>query len=401
MLGVSVSLKFLILNADYHQFLRSLYAQHPGLEHEPYGKQMRVRNESLFGVADFYSSNLRKLGHEAYDVHSNNEFMQKAWAREHGIPVAETMLPIRKLRGSLRRVWRFAGDTAFRNLLSVLARPLRSLGSKPPWFHDILREQIKYYAPDVLLNQAMDVVGSEFLREMKPHIELLVGQHAAIPLSGHGDWGCYDLVISSFPPTVHWFREKGIPAETHRLGFEPKVLSRLKGDGKIFDVTFIGSFYKVHSSRIALMENLCGQFGQTRVWGPTVDHLPSGSAIRKCYVRQAWGKEMYQILRNSKITLNHHGDVGPYANNLRLYEATGVGTLLITDWKVNLHEMFEPGKEVVAYRTPEECAQLVEYYLKHDEEREAIAHDGQERTLREHTFYQRMQELVAILDRYS
>jgi spore maturation protein CgeB len=109
---------------------------------------------------------------------------------------------------------------------------------------------------------------------------------------------------------------------------------------------------------------------------------------------------MYQILGNSKITLNHHGDIAPYANNMRLYEATGVGTMLITDWKVNLHEMFEPGKEVVAYRTPEECAELIQYYLTHDNEREAIARAGQQRTLREHTYYHRMQEFVEIVIKY-
>jgi spore maturation protein CgeB len=62
--------------------------------------------------------------------------------------------------------------------------------------------------------------------------------------------------------------------------------------------------------------------------------------------------------------------------------------------------MFEPGKEVVAYRSPEECVELVKYYLEHDKEREAIARAGQERTLREHTYYHRMQELVEIVGRY-
>jgi spore maturation protein CgeB len=85
---------------------------------------------------------------------------------------------------------------------------------------------------------------------------------------------------------------------------------------------------------------------------------------------------------------------------LRLYEATGVGTLLLTDWKENLHEIFIPGKEVVAYRSPEECAELIHYYLTHEEERQAIAAAGQQRTLREHTSYQRMQELVDIVPRY-
>ncbi|MBM4042004.1 MAG: glycosyltransferase family 1 protein, partial [Planctomycetes bacterium] len=70
------------------------------------------------------------------------------------------------------------------------------------------------------------------------------------------------------------------------------------------------------------------------------------------------------------------------------------------DWKGNLHEMFEPGKEVVAYRSPEECVELVRYYLAHDDAREAIARAGQARTLREHTYFHRMQELTELVRRH-
>ena len=80
-------MKFMILNTDYPAFLCRLYTQHPGLERQPYEQQMRVRNESLFGITDFYSSNLRELGYEAWDIHANNEFMQKTWADEHGLRV--------------------------------------------------------------------------------------------------------------------------------------------------------------------------------------------------------------------------------------------------------------------------------------------------------------------------
>ena len=73
---------------------------------------MRVRMESLFGVADFYSGNLRKLGHEAWDIHANNEFAQKAWAREHGVQLPSDWSWQFRLRrrprpirwGSLRRL---------------------------------------------------------------------------------------------------------------------------------------------------------------------------------------------------------------------------------------------------------------------------------------------------------
>jgi len=285
--------------------------------------------------------------------------------------------------------------------LKPLIRPvLRSLDSQRSWFYDILAAQVKHYKPDVLLNQSMSAIRSDFLKEIKPYVRLLVGQHAASRLSDAEDFSCYDLIVSSFPPTVEYFCRKGIPAELHRLGFEPRVLSYLEAKGRIFDVTFIGSFSHVHSSRVGLLEFLCGWFPNLRIWSPAIEHLPPASPIRSCYEGRAWGRHMYQVLQDSRITLNHHGEIAPYANNMRLYEATGVGTMLLTDWKENLHEMFEPGKEVVAYHTPEECAELTTYYLEHEDERKAIARAGQERTLRDHTYSHRMRELVDIVRKY-
>jgi spore maturation protein CgeB len=77
-----------------------------------------------------------------------------------------------------------------------------------------------------------------------------------------------------------------------------------------------------------------------------------------------------------------------------------VGTLLITDRKDNLDELFEVGKEVVAYSSPEEAAELIRYYIAHPDEAHAIALAGQARTLREHTYQRRMEELVPVLARY-
>lgn len=397
---MSVALRFLITNTIYPEFLLWLYAQHPGLEKQLYEEQMGVVMASLFGVADFYSSNLRKLGHEAWDIHANNEWMQKAWAREQGMKFYEPTPVQRQWEGGLRRARRLAGRTPLRYLKPLFGSVPRSLDSRQSWFYDILAAQVKHYKPDVLLNQSMRAIGSDFLKETKPYVRLLVGQHAATRLSDAEDFSCYDLVVSSFPPTVEYFYEKGIPAEMNRLGFEPRVLSCLAAEGKASDVTFIGSFHGVHGSRVALLEYICARFPNLRIWSPAIEHLPPASPIRGCYEGRAWGQHMYQILRDSRITLNHHGEIAPYANNMRLYEATGVGTMLLTDWKENLHEMFEPGKEVVAYRTPEECAELTTYYLEHEDERKAIARAGQERTLRDHTYSQRMRELVAIARKY-
>jgi len=117
---------------------------------------------------------------------------------------------------------------------------------------------------------------------------------------------------------------------------------------------------------------------------------------------EAWGLDMYQILKQSKITLTGHiiKVAGKYANNMTLYEATGCGAMLITDYKSNLHELFEIDKEIVTYRTPEELVRKIKYYLGHKEERKKIALAGQRRTLKDHNYRVRMEELVKILNKY-
>ncbi len=391
-------LRFLILNTDYPDFLNWLYGKHPRLAKQPYEEQMRARNESLFGVVDFYSSNLCRLGHEAWDIHTNNEIMQRTWAREHGIRVEEPQPKTQGWRSALRWARRLAARPPLRHIKPLFGPVLRSLNSPQSWFHSILAAQIRYYKPHVLINQAVDGISSQFLREMKPYVRLLVGQIAS-PLPQE-DLTVYDLVLSSLPSYVNHFRGLGLPSELSRFAFEPKVLPRLEHRGEAIPVSFVGSLSPAHQTRVCLLEQICSRL-DIRVWGNGLDGLLQDSSIRSRYRGTAWGIEMYEILHASRMTLNHHiGIAESYANNMRLYEATGVGTLLITDWKVNLHEIFEPGKEVVAYRTPEECAEMIQYYLEHDDYREAIANAGQQRTLREHTYYQRMQELVGIVERH-
>jgi spore maturation protein CgeB len=69
----------------------------------------------------------------------------------------------------------------------------------------------------------------------------------------------------------------------------------------------------------------------------------------------------------------------------------------LTDNKSNLSTLFEPDREVVAFSNAEECAEKVRYLLEHESERKSIAQAGQRRTLRDHTFKQRAQQLDQII----
>jgi len=83
---------------------------------------------------------------------------------------------------------------------------------------------------------------------------------------------------------------------------------------------------------------------------------------------------------------------------MHLYEATGVGAMLISDEKSNLGELFEIGTEIESYRDADELIDKVRYYLSHEDERARIARAGQARTLREHTYLHRMRELEQLLE---
>jgi spore maturation protein CgeB len=369
-------MRFLIVDADYPWFLDWLYARHPGLEKESYEKQMLARGESLFACGLSYSSNLRKLGHEADQIFVNNEHLQTAWAREHGLKI-DTPWQFRMRRGLV---------------------PWLSRVKDPNWLYDILTAQIEHYKPDVLFNNWMQL-STAYFRGVKPSLRLLVGSHGS-PLPKDREFGVYDLVLSVVENFVDYFRREGVNSELLRLAFEPAVLERLNGAEQSIPVSFVGQLSRHHASRQHWLEYLSQQI-PLHVWAPSTDDLREGSPVIHCHRGSAWGIEMYEVFRKSAMTLNHHIDVAAaYAGNARLFEATGVGTLLVTDWKRNLHEMFEPGKEVICYRTAEECAELIQYYLEHDDEREAIARAGQQRTLHDHTYYNRMQEFADIVQKH-
>ena len=117
-------MRFLILNTDYPQFLAQFYAENTGLAEESFERQMSDRMETMFGVADFYSQGLRKLGHLAVDVHANNGHAQQVWGREHGITFAPC-------------------DSTPRELFPWICRMERG-----KWQYEVLAAQIKHYRPD-------------------------------------------------------------------------------------------------------------------------------------------------------------------------------------------------------------------------------------------------------------
>jgi spore maturation protein CgeB len=271
----------------------------------------------------------------------------------------------------------------------------RFLG-KPKWIQEIALAQIKKYQPDIIYMQDLSILDPETLKELKKYCRLLVGQIAS-PAPPKEYLKCFDLIITSFPHFVDKFRKLNIKSEYQKLAFEPRVLERVKKQERIYDVAFVGSFTPYHSAGTKVLEEVAKHV-PVHVWGQGIEYLSPLSPLRKNYHGEAWGLQMYKVLAQSKIVINRHISVSDdYANNMRLYEATGMGAMLITDKKKNLNEIFDVNEEIVDYKDANELINKLNYYLKNDQERKKIARFGQRRTLRDHVYLVEIKNLERII----
>jgi spore maturation protein CgeB len=99
----------------------------------------------------------------------------------------------------------------------------------------------------------------------------------------------------------------------------------------------------------------------------------------------------------SEINFNCTSKQMKGAVNQRIFDVPATGAFVLTDWREQIETLFEPGKEVVCYRDPEEAQALAERYLAAPAERKAIAAAARKRILAEHCYTHRLEKLVAAM----
>jgi len=339
----------------------------------------KIANDFNLELQRALSDYLENFGLNVIDVIVSSEEFQKKWE--------ETFFP--------------KADNFLSKILKDI-KPSSKIGffSKEN-FYSILAKQIAYYKPDVVLVIPFEIVNHYFFSKLKKIFNFkLVGFSEATPFISRNYISSYDFVFSPFMPRVFKLRAFGVKAEYLPLAFEPIVLEKLKeetqifgADKKIYDIVFVGSLHQVHRSRIPFLKKISDVFKSNfHIW--TQSHYSLPSELRENFRGAVFNIDYYYVLSRSKIVLNHHGSILPWAHNLRLFETTGVGSFLLTDNLPGIDELFEVGKEVETYNNADDCIDKIKYYLSHDEEREEIAKEGQKRVLREHTYEKRIEKLV-------
>lgn len=393
-----MSYRFVKVASYLPSYLDDFYRRYPKANVLPYDEQLSLLMSDRYGWSDYYCRHLRILGVDATEIVSNVRPLQQAWAREHG--------------------WR--GRVGL----------------------ELLLRQIMALAPDVVFLQDAYSVPPEWIRELRKQVGSLklVLAWCCSPFTAEHlrTFREADALITCTPGFVKKFSDEGFSVSLINHAFEGSLLKEIDNNNSRAgsDIIFTGSIIagpQFHDSRqriidrllhtnmdVALYGTLAGNtrikgylksrlYDVTRLlrsfglservmrrtpvlaralaWDKRPEPARFAETVRARIKAPIYGLTMLQALAKAKVGLNIHiGAAGRYAGNIRMFETTGVGTCLLTDWKENLGDLFLVDKEIISYRSAEECLEKARWLLDHPVQREEIARAGQQRTLRDYSF---------------
>jgi spore maturation protein CgeB len=400
-----MSYRFVKITTFYPEYLRYYYSRNPQIVSQSYKSQLTHLLGDAYGLSNFFQIHLQELGVDAHEIISNAEPLQRAWAREHG---------------------------------------LTQTGK------DLVAQQIKALKPDVVMFQDSLIFNGLWVKDLRSEmsfIKLILGS-CCTPFGDEevNRFHSFDYLITCSPGFYDAFRKADLPTMLMYHAFEHTLLPRIEKNNNFpqTDLLFAGSFVSksgFHLERIDLMENLLAKGVKMRIhtnlqrdsapkliakkaayyaaqqlkkmnlnsiiastpvlklassWEKSPQNSEFSKAFHQSISPPVYGLEMLQALNHSKMGFNVHLDANPvtdYAANIRLFEVTGTGSCLVTDWKRNIKELFEPDQEIITYSSSAECVEKINWLMNHPDERAKIAKAGQARCLRDHTYQKRAMQL--------
>lgn len=186
---------------------------------------------------------------------------------------------------------------------------------------------------------------------------------------------------------------------------------------KIYDVSFVGQPYgnrkqiikKLEKAGIKVacfgngwprgkisLEEMIKIFSQTKI---NLNFANSSVMINPKYIIKIFFKK--RIDKSIKVD-NPKNWIGNMKSLLargkkqikdRNFGVPACSSFLLTDYMEDLKEYYEIGKEVVCFKNIEDLIYKIKYYLKHNKKRESIARAGYERTIRDHSYEKRLNEI--------
>jgi spore maturation protein CgeB len=223
----------------------------------------------------------------------------------------------------------------------------------------------------------------------------------------------YDIVFTHEKSCVPLYQYAGCPQVYHLpLAADPALFQPMQVPPEYrSDICFIGIAFW---NRVRLFDEMASflQDKKVAIIGNLWDRMSRYSDVAR-FVRNEWIEvpETVKYYNGAKIVINLHRtteagqdnrnsrNFGAVSVNPRTFEIAACGAFQLTDYRSELPEHYEIGSEICTYHSAGQLMGLIDYFLKHEEDRVRIAAKGFKRTFQNHTFPHRIRTLVEVLER--
>jgi spore maturation protein CgeB len=214
---------------------------------------------------------------------------------------------------------------------------------------------------------------------------------------------CYDYVFTiQRGKCFEAFLEAGItnvrylPCACDPALHRPMQLSKEEQERFGSPVSFVGAGYHNRRCMFLHLSDL-----PLRIWGTEWPNSAPYDRLVAEGGRRVTPDEYVRIFNATTINLNLHSsperdgvDPGGDFVNPRTFELAATGAFQLVDARLHLGEVFEIGKEIIVFRNVEELRHQINYFLEHPYERKEIAERARKRALAEHTYDERVRQML-------
>ena len=283
---------------------------------------------------------------------------------------------------------------------------------------DFFNQQIEHIKPEVIFFNNFNSLPNRSYIELKEKysfIKLLITWDGI--LGNAEKLKVFDIILSPLHYLTKYYNSNSIRAYYMPLAYQNFLKNTIE-DKKIYDVSFVGSinlFKSGHFRRLEFLYRLSKK-NKIKMFLANMGFYRIVISLFRCLIKFDFnsafyliilklksskpklGIEMLRAIKLSKISLNFHIDVAKNeAANLRMYEVTGSGSCLLTDYKDNINEIFIDGEEIMTFKNVDECSRKIDFLLSNNKILKKISTQGQRRTLSDHSFKNRSEDLVEII----
>ncbi len=377
-------MKFLFLLENYNWYYTQHYNANIHFEKKSYGEQINQLIEQQYYQSDSLGNCLKENNISSNYIIPHCYPLQKSWAKENSILLYLKWLLWKPFRSIKARV--FGKTNTFQSIAE-----------------ETLLAQIKEIKADVVYMHSGIWLGKELIEKIKNNCTLLILQWSC-PI---GNWTSFpfdkfDIICTSSSGIQKHFAQKKINTHFLQQAVDKRILltaTDIKERKR--SVVFIGSVHPIiHKKRVSILNFLLEHIAIDIYCPENNTNEISTQKIMQHKKGSLGGKEMFETYKKYKIALHIPGDdFLEDAGAKRLFEVTGSGTMLLAFHQESISEYFEIGKELITFKDEEDCLQKINYYLQNTAELEKIADAGRIRTLKEHTFENRANQLLTIINK--